>query len=96
LYRDTENHREEKFTQIFHVVISLVPQHSSRPILTRLYRKLKGLLLETLTNVCSPAELLIVFKVCPPVLNSITDRVPDMDENWTFDTCSGLYTKEGA
>jgi hypothetical protein len=24
------------------------------------------------------------------------DRVPEMDENWTFDTCSGLYTNEGA
>jgi hypothetical protein len=34
--------------------------------------------------------------VCPPVLSSISDRVPEMDENWTFYTCSGLYAKKGA
>jgi hypothetical protein len=34
--------------------------------------------------------------LCPPILSSIPDRLPEMDENWTFDTCSGLYAKEGA
>jgi hypothetical protein len=32
----------------------------------------------------------------PAVLSSIPDRVPEMDKNWTFDTCSSLYAKEGA
>jgi hypothetical protein len=34
--------------------------------------------------------------VWPPVLSSILDRVPEMDENWTFGVYSGLYAKGGA
>jgi hypothetical protein len=34
--------------------------------------------------------------LCPPILSSISDRVPEMDENWTFGFYSSLYTKGGA
>jgi hypothetical protein len=34
--------------------------------------------------------------MCPPVLSLILDRVPKIDINWTFGTCSSLYAKEGA
>lgn len=36
-----------------------------------------------------------VFLLCPPVLSSIPDRVPEMDENWTFSIISSLYAKRG-
>jgi hypothetical protein len=32
--------------------------------------------------------------VCSLVLSSILDRVSEMDVNWKFGTCSGLYAKE--
>jgi hypothetical protein len=34
--------------------------------------------------------------VCPTVLSSILDRVPEMDKNWTFSVYSSLYAKGGA
>jgi hypothetical protein len=34
--------------------------------------------------------------VCPSVLSSIPDRVPEIDENWTFGVYSSLYTEGGA
>jgi hypothetical protein len=34
--------------------------------------------------------------VCPPVLSSIPDRVPEMDENWTFGVYSSLHALGGA
>jgi hypothetical protein len=36
------------------------------------------------------------YAVCPPVLSSIPDRMPEMDENWTFGVYSNLYAKGGA
>jgi hypothetical protein len=33
--------------------------------------------------------------VCPPVLSSIPDRVPEMVEIWTFGVYSGLHAKGG-
>jgi hypothetical protein len=43
--------------------------------------------------VCGMFQLAIL---CPPVLSSIPDRVPEIDENWTFGVYSSLYTKGGA
>jgi hypothetical protein len=34
--------------------------------------------------------------LCPPALSSIPDRVPEMDENWTFRVYSSLCAKGGA
>jgi hypothetical protein len=34
--------------------------------------------------------------LCPPVLSSVPDRVPEMDENWTFDVYSSFNAKGGA
>jgi hypothetical protein len=42
--------------------------------------------------------LVIYFRhwhLCSPVLSSIPDRVPEMDENWTFGVYSNVCAKEG-
>lgn len=38
----------------------------------------------------------VIRVVCPPLLSSLPDGLPEVEENWTFDTCSGLYAKEEA
>jgi hypothetical protein len=34
--------------------------------------------------------------MCPLGLSSFPDRVPEMDENWTFGVYSSLHAKGGA
>jgi hypothetical protein len=77
--------------------INVIAERGTFSLYVRVIFVIKFRILEIWNKVTIQRNGRALFKLlCPQVLSSIPDRVPEMDENWTFDTCSSLCTKKGA